>query len=97
MSEKDESKTAAPAKAAPAKDTKAATPPAPPEADPTEKAQSPKAKKRPPFYVVDGKAVTTKRGIRADGDEVIADDFNEGKKTIADLIESGHVAKGNKA
>lgn len=75
---------------------KAPAPPAPEkqEEDPTKNAVAEKAVKRPPFYVCDGKAVTTLRGIIADGDEIKADDLKGGKARLAELITSGYVAKG---
>lgn len=76
-----------------------APPPAPEaaEVDPTENAVAEGTEPRPPFYVCDGKAVTTLRGVLADGEEIKETDFRaEGKQRLADLIKSGHVAKGGK-
>lgn len=57
-------------------------------------AKEPEAPKKPPFYVCEGKAVTTKRGIRADGAEITADDLAGGKEALDAFVKSGHVAKG---
>ncbi len=50
--------------------------------------------KRPEFYVAAGKAITTKRGIRSDEDEITADDLAGGKEALAAFVKSGHVKKG---
>lgn len=85
--------------------TKKPTPPAPAptvevEEDPTVNAVAEGTKPKPPFYVCEGKAITTRRGILADGDEIKAEDLNEdekeGKQRLADLIKSAYVAKGGK-
>lgn len=52
------------------------------------------AAKKPPFYVKEGKAVTSKRGILSDGDEIKADDLPGGKEALDAFVKSGHVAKG---
>lgn len=49
--------------------------------------------KRPPFYVKDGKAITTKRGILADGDEIKAEDLAGGKDAINKFVKTGHIGK----
>ena len=51
------------------------------------------AKKKPPFYVCEGRAVTSKRGILADGDKIKADDLAGGKEALEAFIKSGHVAQ----
>ena len=48
---------------------------------------------KPPFYVSKGKAITSKRGILADGDEIKADDLAGGKDALEAFVKSGHVAK----
>lgn len=50
--------------------------------------------KRPPFYVKEGKALTTKRGIKSDGQEITAADLAGGEKALNRFVESGHVGKG---
>jgi len=50
--------------------------------------------KKPPFYVCEGKAVTSKRGILSDGAEIKADDLKGGKEALEAFVKSGHVAKG---
>lgn len=49
--------------------------------------------KKFPFYVKEGKAVTSKRGILSDGDEIKADDLPGGKEALDAFVKSGHVAK----
>lgn len=50
--------------------------------------------KKPPFYVKKGKAITTKKGILSDGEEIKAEYLAGGKKSLAAFVKSGHVAKG---
>lgn len=57
------------------------------------KIEAAKNAKRPPFYVVDGKSVTTKKGICSNGDEVKAEYFAD-QNALAELVKSGIVAKG---
>lgn len=52
------------------------------------------ADKKPAFYVKEGKAVTSKRGILSDGDEIKASDLAGGKDALEAFVKSGHVAKG---
>lgn len=61
-----------------------------------EEADEAKAKegKKPPFSVAAGKAITSKRGILSDGDEIKADDLAGGKEALDAFVKSGHVAKG---
>lgn len=49
--------------------------------------------KKFPFYVKEGKAVTSKRGILSDGDEIKADDLPGGKEALDAFVKSGHVVK----
>ena len=60
-----------------------------------EEADEAKAKegKKPPFSVASGKAITSKRGILSDGDEIKADDLAGGKEALDAFVKSGHVAK----
>lgn len=57
------------------------------------KAKEAEDAKKPDFYVKEGKSVTSKRGIRADGDEVTAKDFEGGKDVLDSLIKRGIVIK----
>ena len=57
-------------------------------------AKEAEATKKPPFYVEDGKALTTKRGILSDGDEIKAEDLAGGKKALTAFVKTGHVGKG---
>lgn len=52
-----------------------------------------KADEKPPCFVVPGKAITSKRGILADGDEIKADDLAGGKEALDAFVKSGHVGK----
>ena len=47
----------------------------------------------PPFTVAKGKALTSKRGIIADGAEIRADDLAGGKEALADWVKRGYVDK----
>jgi hypothetical protein len=49
--------------------------------------------KKPPYYVMPGKCLTSKRGLLADGDEIKADDLAGGKEALDAFVESGHVGK----
>jgi len=48
----------------------------------------------PEFYVPAGKAITTKRGILADNEEITAADLPGGREALNAFVKSGHVAKG---
>ncbi|MCP4470224.1 MAG: hypothetical protein GY815_05995 [Gammaproteobacteria bacterium] len=52
-----------------------------------------KAEKKPSFTVCMGRGITTRRGVRSDGDAVTAKDLEGGKDTLAALVKSGHVDK----
>ena len=58
-----------------------------------ENAAKKKAAKKPPYTVANGKSITTKRGIIAEGDEIKAADLAGGTKAITDFVESGHIDK----
>lgn len=45
------------------------------------------------FHVMVGKAITSKRGILADGDEIKAEDLAGGKEALEAFVKSGHVGK----
>ncbi len=45
------------------------------------------------FHVIAGKAITTKRGILADGDEIKAEDLAGGKESLEAFVKSGYVGK----
>lgn len=47
----------------------------------------------PPYSVAKGKAITTKRGIRAEGDEVFASDFVGGQKILDGFVKTRHIVK----
>lgn len=51
------------------------------------------ADEKPPFYVMPGKSLTSKRGILADGDEIKADDLAGGKDALDAFVDSGHIGK----
>ena len=44
-----------------------------------------------PFSVAPGKSITSKRGIRADGEEIKAEDLPGGEETLASLVKRGYV------
>ena len=48
----------------------------------------------PEFYLSKGKAITSRRGILADGDEVTANDLAGGENAIKAFVKSGHISKG---
>lgn len=48
----------------------------------------------PEFYISKGKAITSRRGILADGDEITVKDLIGGEKAIKAFIKSGHISKG---
>lgn len=52
-----------------------------------------KADEKPPFFVMPGKCLTSKRGLLADGDEIKADDLAGGKEALDDFVKSGHVGE----
>ena len=45
------------------------------------------------FHVMAGKAITSKRGILADGDEIKAEDLAGGTEALEAFVKSGHVGK----
>jgi len=60
----------------------------------SEKPKKPKKKAKAKvivYKVVNGKAITSKRGILSGGDTVTEDCFPNGKKTLDALVESGCV------
>lgn len=50
--------------------------------------------KKPPFYVCDGKSLTSKVGMIHEGKEVKAEFLHGGKDRIKELIKDGVIAKG---
>ena len=70
--------------AAPAAAAAAETPAPAPETEVVKKAG---------FHVMAGKAITSKRGILADGDEIKAEDLAGGKEALEAFVKSGHVGK----
>lgn len=65
--------------------------------DKSEKTKVVKVIKVAPYTVVKGKALTTRRGIRSDGQDVTAADFNQDVKKGQDILDRwvklGHVNK----
>ena len=51
-------------------------------------------KKLPPYYMANGKALTTKKGILADGDEIKPEYLAGGKDAIEKFVKTGHILKG---
>jgi hypothetical protein len=45
------------------------------------------------FYIAAGKAITSKRGILSDGDEIKVGDLPDGLKALKTFVKSGHVVK----
>jgi len=45
------------------------------------------------YYIAEGKALTSKKGIVADGDKVDESFFDGGKKVIDHFISTGHIIK----
>ena len=50
-------------------------------------------KNKPEYQVAPGKAITCKKGIVADGDEVKAEYFIDGDKAVKRFVKSGHIIK----
>ncbi len=50
--------------------------------------------KEPFFHVKKGKAITSKRGIISDGDEIRSSDLPGGEEALRGFVTSGHVVKG---
>lgn len=51
-------------------------------------------KKKPPYYIMPGKALTSKRGILGPGDAIAPDDIAGGEDALRKFVKSGHVGKG---
>ncbi len=45
------------------------------------------------FYIAEGKAITSKRGILSDGDEIKEQDLPDGLEALKAFVKSGHVVK----
>lgn len=58
-----------------------------------DKANAKAAAKKPPFSVAKGKAITSKRGVLAEGDEIKAEYLPGGDDAIKAFVKSGHVVK----
>lgn len=58
-----------------------------------QKAKATDAAKKPPYYIAEGKALTSKRGILGPGDEVKVDYLPGGKDTFDKFVKSGHIKK----
>lgn len=52
-----------------------------------------KEKKIPPFYIADGKALTTKRGLLGPGREIKAEDLAGGDTALKAFVKTKHVIK----
>ena len=61
--------------------------------DAGEEAAAEEDERAPGVYVADGKAVTSKIGVLAEGRAVEAKHFAGGQKTLDNLIERGHCVK----
>ena len=89
--------TPEPAPEAPAEETRAAEDNDASEPDPEGKAAHIEAAQAEveafPFSIAEGKALTCKRGMLAEGDEITAEDLPGGEERLAELVESGHVVK----
>lgn len=68
---------------------------APPVAKPKQKLK-PKLKLKPKdgYYLCEGKALTTRRGILSSGAEIKPKDISGGKEALDGFVLSGHVEKG---
>jgi len=55
--------------------------------------KKPNKVKRPPYYVSEGVAITSKKGILGPGKEVKAEYFPNGEKTLKELVEKELVEK----
>jgi hypothetical protein len=66
-----------------------------PEAPDSEPEPEPESEPEPElkFYIVAGKALTSKRGILSDGDEINAEDLPDGLKALKAFVKSGYVVK----
>jgi hypothetical protein len=53
----------------------------------------PELEPEPKFYIVAGKAITSKRGILSDGDEIKEGDLPDGLKALKAFVKSGYVVK----
>lgn len=49
---------------------------------------------KPPFYLMPGKALTSKRGILGPGEEIKPGDIAGGEEALNNFVKSGHVGKG---
>lgn len=57
-------------------------------------AKTEKEAKKPPFYIMPGKALTSKRGILGPGDEIKVSDIAGGKDALEKFVASGHIGEG---
>ena len=67
--------------------------PAKPETDKDDDVVEPAKVKRPPFYICDGKSLTTKKGILGPGDEVKVEYLHDGKEGLDRHRKNGVIAK----
>jgi hypothetical protein len=61
--------------------------------DATEKAALEKAE-NPTYYLAEGKALTTLRGIKSDGEEIKVSDLPGGLDAIEAFVKGGYIVKG---
>ena len=68
--------------------------PAPAKDEETDEVVEPAKVERPPFYICDGKSLTTLKGILGPGDEVQSEYLIDGDDGIKRHRENGIIAKG---
>lgn len=51
--------------------------------------------KKPPFYIADGKSLTSRRGVLAPGAEIKAADLAGGQPAIDEHVKNGFICKGD--
>lgn len=51
------------------------------------------SRKKGAYYLCDGKAITTRRGILSNGDEIKAEDISGGKEALDHFVETKHIEK----
>jgi len=57
------------------------------------KAKAKAAEAKPPYYLADGKSITTKRGLLGPGREIKAEDLAGGQKALDGFVKTKHVIK----
>lgn len=56
-------------------------------------AESDSSRKKDGYYLCKGKAITTRRGILSNGDEIKAEDISGGKEALDHFVETKHLEK----